>query len=204
MLLLAEGMELFAQAGGQMRPAGGGNAGAGGGAGGMVGGLACVGLYFLLIIVMIVVQIFFLLAMSRALKACKPRNRTMEPGQVWLVFIPLVGIVFFIMMLFKIPESLKNEYDDRRMRGDGDFGKTLGIWYLVTAFLCGPVGLVLWIMYWLKINSYTKELTGGKSSGGRISRDRDMEDFEEDEPPKRKRRARDDDDEDEDDRPRQR
>ena len=194
-MVLAQMGELFAQAG---RAGGAGAAGAdeAAGAGGMVGGLVCVGLYVALLVGLVIVQIFYLLSMSRALKAVAPRNRTMEPGQVWFVFIPIAGIIFAIMMLFKIPESIKNEYEDRGLRGDGDYGKTLALWYLITMFLCGPVGLVLWIMFWLKINSYTKELNeSSPRSGGRLRGGDDDED-------RPRPRRRDEDDDEDDDRPR--
>ena len=148
-----------------------------------VGYFVCIGVIF---IVSLILQIMFLLAMSRALAACSPENRTMEPGSVWLVFIPLAGIVFHIMMLFKVPESIQNEYRSRRLRGDDDFGKNAAIWYLVGAFVCAPVGLVFFFIFWSKISGYTKVLNG--SASGERSEDDD------DRP---RRRRRDDDDRDE-------
>lgn len=192
--MFADALMLFAQrrVGGAAPPpaADPGDAAAAGGV--LIGMLAC---YGLVIVAAIVVQIMFLLAMSRALKACKPRNREFEPGQVWFVLIPLVGIYFWVMMVLKVPESIANEYEDRGWRPDGDFGKNIGLWYLITSFVCGPVGLVLWIMFWLKISKYSKELASRKGGG---SRSRDEDDDEEDERPRRpKSRRRVDKDEDE-------
>lgn len=155
-----------------------------------VGVIAC---YGVVIVVAIIVQIFFLMTLSRALHACSERNRTMPPGQVWLSLIPLVGIVFFIMALFKVPDSIRNEYEDRGLRGDDDFGKNLAIWYIVTAFVCGIISPIFWIMYWVKIAGYTKEL---QSRAGR----RGYEDDDDDRPRRRSRRRRDDDEYDDDDR----
>jgi hypothetical protein len=163
-------------------------------AGGMIGFFVC---YGVILLASLVVSILFLLALYRALNACSPRNRTMEPGQVWLSLIPLVGIVFYIMAILKVPESLEREYRSRGMRDDGDYGKNLGIWFIVTSFVCPGVNVVLWIMYWVKISGLTKGLAGRPA--------RSDYDDEDDDRPRRRSSRRDDDDEDEDDdRPRRR
>ena len=178
-MLFADLMPLFAQARG-----GGPNAGDAAAAGFMAVFMI---IYFAFIVAMIVLSILFLLSMSKALSACSSRNRTMEPGQVWLSLIPLVGIVFYIMAIFKVPESFENEYRDRGLRGDGDFGKTLGIWFVITSFVCPGVNVILWIMYWAKISGHTKEL---------LSRSGREYDDEHDDRPRRRSRRRDDDDDD--------
>ena len=114
----------------------------------------------------------------------------MEPGQVWLCLIPIFGFVWTIIMILRIADSLKDEYYDRGLRGDGDFGKTLGIIYIVTSFFCGPVAIVCFIMYWVKIAGYTKALMA----------DPGEYDDEEDDRPRRRRRDEDDRDDDRDDR----
>ena len=126
-----------------------------------------VAFYAVAIIVGITISIFFYLTLSRCLKQIKPRNRTMEPGQVWLNFIPLFGLVWFILTILKISESLKNEYEDRGMRGDGDYGKLMGILFYASNFVCPCVSLILLILYWVKIAGYTKELKADSGSGGR-------------------------------------
>jgi ascorbate-specific PTS system EIIC-type component UlaA len=192
-MLFADLMPLFAQAGRQFNN-NGNQADPAAAIGGMIGVMVCVGVASL---VAIAVQIFFLLTLSRALQACSPRNQGMPPGQVWLSLIPLVGIVFFFMALFKVPDSLANEYRDRGLRGDGDFGKTMAIWYIVTAFVCGLISPIFLIMYWVKIAGYTKELQG---RAGRSE-------YEDDDRPRRRSSRRGDDgdgNDDEDDRPRRR
>jgi hypothetical protein len=210
----ADLLPLFAQVNNNFRPGGpgGGPVGPGGGPGGPGAppagpGAAEAGMmavfviaYIAFIVVMLGVSILFLLTMYRALNTCAPRNRTMEPGQVWFTFIPIAGVVFYIMAILKTPESLANEYHDRGLRGDGDFGKNLGLWFVITSFVCPGVNVIFWIMYWAKIAEHTKEL---KSGAGRY----DGYDDEDDRPRRRSRSRRDDDDTDEDDedyRPRRR
>ncbi len=171
-------MELFAQQG----RGGGADAAAG-----MFAGLLI--FYAIAIAIGLFIQIMFLLSMSRCLKQISRRNRQMEPGQVWLCLIPIFGFIWTIIMILRVADSLKDEYYDRGLRGDGDFGKTLGIVYIVSAFVCGIVAIICFIMYWVKIAGYTKAL---------------MESTDDDEDEDRPRRRRRDEDDDEDDRPRRR
>jgi len=41
---------------------------------------------------MIIPKIFYLLTLQNALKTISPQNRKMEPGKVWLLFIPLFSV----------------------------------------------------------------------------------------------------------------
>ena len=166
-----------------------------GDAAGAIGVLVC---YGVVIVVAIIIHIFFLLTLSRCLAQCSPRNRTMEPGAVWLNLIPLFNLVWMFITIFKLSDSLRNEYRDRGMRSDDpEFGKMMGILYMVFNFLCGFVALVFFIIYWIKIAGYKNELM----SHGRGGAEDDYDDG-----PRRGRRRRDEDDEydDEDDRPRRR
>lgn len=176
---------LFAQA--QKGP------GAGGADAGFLMGIMC--FYGVVIAVVLVIQIFFLLSLSRCLQQVAPRNRRIEPGQVWLNLIPLFNIVWLILTILRTAESLQNEYEDRDLRGDGDYGKTAGLVYYIGSLVCGPVGLVGFIMYWMKIAGYTREL---REAGGGYG---DYDDEYEDDRPRKKKKRRDeyeDDDYDDD------
>ncbi|MCU0705141.1 MAG: hypothetical protein MUF18_14305 [Fimbriiglobus sp.] len=203
-MMFADLMPLFAQAG-RMRGAGGPNdADAAAAAGSMM----CVfGVILVLSLAASVLAIMLLVAMYKALSECAPENRTMEPIQVWFTFIPLVGVVFFIMAFFKVPDSLANEYRARGMRGDGDFGKSSALWSVLGYFLCAPVGLVFWVIFMRKLFGYVKELQGGGSADDddRPARKRPSKYADDDDDrPRKRRRDDDDDDDDDDDRPRKR
>jgi len=115
----------------------------------------------------IAIQVMYLLTLSRALKNCDPRNRAMDPSHVWLNLIPLFGMVWIFITVNRIADSLADEYDDRRLRVDGDFGRNQGVMYNVM-FLLGIipyiggifsiVGLIMWILYWIKIAGYSRRL----------------------------------------------
>jgi len=154
-------------------------------------GIMCA--YGVVIVIAVVIQIFFLNTLSKCFKQIAPRNRSMEPGQVWLCLIPLFGTVWIILTILRLAESLEKEFRSRGLRGDGDFGKQSGLIYIISSFVCGCVAIVFWIIYWMKISGYTKELAAG--GGGRteqFGRENDRESDDEDRD--RRSRQRDDDD----------
>jgi hypothetical protein len=155
MLLLQAGA-LFAQANKQPPPPPD--------AGGVAAVLVC---YGVVIAVAIVVRVLFLLTLSRCLAQCSPRNRTMEPGLVWLNLIPLFDIVWMFVTIIKLSESLRNEYRDRGLpTDDPDFGQMMGILYMVFSLVCGLIGLIFFIMYWVKIAGFKNQLMGSGGMGG--------------------------------------
>jgi hypothetical protein len=180
-MILAQMFSLFAQAKKAAPPS---DAEVAGILGGVMLYFICIGVF---VIVMLVIQIMFLLNMSRTIAACKPRNRTVEPGAVWLAFIPLVGFIFHIIHLFKLPETLKNEYEDRGWDGDDDYSKTAAIIHLVVSFVFGCAAPITLIMLWMKHSQYKNELLSGRASSGRGRKG------------KAKRRPVDEDDEEDDD-----
>ena len=178
-----------------MRPAGqGGNGNAGQGADpAVMMGVMCA--YGVVIVIAIIIHIFFLNTLSKCFKQIAPRNRSMEPGQVWLSLIPLFGTVWIILTILRLAESLEKEYRSRGLRGDGDYGKQSGLIYIISSFVCGCVAVVFWIIYWMKISAYTKELASG---GGSRRRELDDEESESEEDYRDPRSQRRDDDADED------
>jgi hypothetical protein len=92
-----------------------------------MGVLVCV---FVVIAIAITIAILFCLTLQRTLTEVRERNRRMSPGLVWLYLIPLFNVFWSIYMVFKIAESLRNEFDYRGWRTEGEsFGKTVGgIW----------------------------------------------------------------------------
>jgi hypothetical protein len=173
---------------------------------------------FLLIV--LIIYIFFLLTLSKALSRCRPNKRTMEPGLVWLNLIPCFSLVWMFITVIRIAESLRREFRARGRTSDGDYGYSIGLtmcglnvasipisFVLGLIPIIGPilnlclniVELVLWIVYWVKIAGYSKQL---------LSRDFDddeednWDDEEHDRPRKRHDEDDDDDEDDEDDRPR--
>jgi hypothetical protein len=135
---------------------------------------------FILIVVAIglAIQIMYLLSLSKCFTRIAPRNRRMEPAMVWLNLIPCFSYIWIFFTTTKLADSLRSEFEDRRLQGDGDFGRSLGITYPILTLLgvipyigvlFGLAALVCWILYWVKIAGYSRQLaeSGGDPSGGR-------------------------------------
>ncbi len=112
--------------------------------------------------------IFYLLMLQGALKKCAPTSRTMEPGMVWLLLIPLVNLIWNFFVVTSVAKSLANEYARRGLpSAEPAPGQNIGMAMSVCACCCivpvlgalaGLANLVLWIVYWVRISEYSRNL----------------------------------------------
>ena len=128
----------------------------------VVFGFVCIGL-----IIGLTIQFFFCRTLNGCLKECSPRNRRMEPGQVFLNMIPLFGLIWIFITVNRMEESLQDEFDDRRLPRRDSYGKDKGLPYAICSalslipylgVLIGLVALVFFIMYWIKMSEIRAEL----------------------------------------------
>jgi hypothetical protein len=136
-------------------------------------------LWIIMIIVgmgMIVVYIFYLLTQSRILELCHPHTRTMNPGEVWMVFIPLFGIVWHFIMIGRIADSLAIEFRNRNIMVDEarpgyNSGLTAQILRVCTiiplvGIFIALVWVILLLMYWSKMRGYKNMLEQHNAQSG--------------------------------------
>lgn len=159
--------------------------GKGGGAdGGMVFALLLGCLQLVFAGLAIALAVYGLITVYRALNAVSPRNRDMEPGMIFLLFIPCFNLIWYILVVLRVASSLRKEFDDRGIREEGDFGQLLGLLGLVPC-----IGFIFQVMYILKIKAYTEQLTSGGKRRGKL------DDEDDDDRPRRGRRRDEDDEE---------
>jgi hypothetical protein len=124
--------------------------------------------YGAIYLVILVITVFYLLTLHRALGHCRPRNRKMEPGMVWLTLIPCFPLIWNFFIVNRIAESLRKEFRSRGMRMDGDGGQGIGTAMSVLQLLvCVPIVnycswmplFIIWILYWVKIAGYNQRLS---------------------------------------------
>ncbi|GMQ92055.1 MAG: hypothetical protein BMS9Abin11_1372 [Gammaproteobacteria bacterium] len=128
---------------------------------------------FMIVIVlaMIIAVIFFLLSLQKNLNAISESNRTMNPPMVWLNLIPLFNWGWMIYTAIKISESLEKEMTARNISFDAKPAYVLGLtfsimnatgilwsWIPILGLLIAIGLLVVWIMYWVQISKFTKQL----------------------------------------------
>lgn len=128
-------------------------------------------------VILLIPLIIFLLMLQKTLQRCAPENREMEPAHVWLSLIPVFNLYWQFIIVARVSGSLAKEFASRGIAVEPEPGKFLGIMTCILA-LCGwiPVlgiitslaGLVSWVMYWVKIAGYSKQL-GGPGEGTPIT-----------------------------------
>ena len=118
--------------------------------------------------VFVVIAVFYFGLLAGVLRKCSPSSRTMQPGLVWLLLIPLFNLVWNFIVVLAIADSLGNEFRLRNIPvEDPKPGKSIGIAMAVCQacgiiplvnILAGLASLVLWIVYWVKIAEYSRLL----------------------------------------------
>ena len=115
----------------------------------------------------IIPMIFYLLTIQKALQRCSPPNRSMDPGQVWLLLIPVFNLVYQFIVVSNVATSLGNEFRSRNLQKEPEPGKSIGLAYCILSvctiipflgFLTGIACLICWIIYWSKISNFSSDL----------------------------------------------
>lgn len=140
---------------------------------GMAAG-AIMAIVLVAVIIGLIPVIFYLINLQNTLKAVRPQNQKMPPGQVWLMFIPIFNIIWNFIMVQRIAESIKAEYDSRQLpckeeKPAYSIGLAMCIcnccgWIPILGALAGLGGLVLWIVYWIKTAEYKRDLQSLQAS----------------------------------------
>ena len=135
-----------------------------------------IGIMEILIIVValgsIIPGILYLVSLQSTLNEISIKNRRMQPGQVWLSLIPLFGLVWQFIMVSRIADSLRAEFDDRQIQiAELRPGYSVGLAYCVLftcsiipvlGFLTSIAGLICWIIYWVKTSDFRQKLIVSK------------------------------------------
>ncbi|MGL4598986.1 MAG: hypothetical protein ACRCYO_15820 [Bacteroidia bacterium] len=135
-------------------------------------GGAEIGIILIALLIGLIPAILYLLNLQQTMEQVHPNHRTMSPGSVWLIFIPLFGIIWNFIMIGHLGDSLANEYRRRNRPVDSERpGYSTGLWMAIMNIMgiiplfgaiFGLVGLVLFIIYWVKMAGYKNDL---KSAG---------------------------------------
>jgi hypothetical protein len=137
--------------------------------------LRSIGLPELLVVLVgliFVPAIFYLRTLQRAFERCSPESRTMSPGKVWLLLVPLFNLIWQFLVVTNLAKSLHNEFARRSLPSSESTpapGRLVGLAMCILTLvslvpLIAPVasiaGFVCWIVYWVKIANYSRILEG--------------------------------------------
>lgn len=131
----------------------------------MLGG-GCLIFALLLATISIVVLIFYILSMQKALDLAGAQHRKMDPPMVWLMLIPLFNLVWHFFVVKAVAESIQGWAGDSGIQV-GDAGYTIGLVACI-AYCCAivpilnilawPVSLVCFIIWWVKVAGFNKAM----------------------------------------------
>ncbi|MDD5347964.1 MAG: hypothetical protein PHT59_05060 [Candidatus Omnitrophica bacterium] len=125
------------------------------------------GVYALFLIALVVASVLYLLAIYKLLKKCSPESRAMEPAMVWLAFVPLFNLYWQFMIVINVAKTLDAEFKKRNINEAPMPGRDIGLAMCILGvisiipyigILTGIAGLVCFIIYWVKINGYSRKL----------------------------------------------
>ena len=118
----------------------------------------------LLLLVIVVPLIYFMLTLQNTLKVVEPQHRTMQPGNVWFMLIPIFSFVWSFFVVAAIADSCKAQLEQYGLYSQEKPTYKLGTaWALCLLFsivvrLLSIVSLILFIVYWIKVNELRKQL----------------------------------------------
>ena len=157
-------------------------------------GLGTVSCWGVLLLLSFILTLMYVAAEGRALTACGPRQRTLEPGLVWLNVVPVFHLFWKFWTAAQIAASLGREFDSRGLRTNFNFGRAAGALVPVVALvarfvfwvgqflarrageevemlllgsliLLGVVELVAMIAHWNQLNGFVKQLNESRPAG---------------------------------------
>src|SRR5690606_39828162 len=104
--------------------------------------------------------IFYLRSLHSTFSAISIENRQMDPGKVWLLLIPIFGIVWHFVVVRDLTESIRNEAISKGIPLK-ETRPAYHIGFAMCVLSCliflpwvGVAVLVCWIIYWVKIVEY--------------------------------------------------
>jgi hypothetical protein len=123
---------------------------------------------FFVLALFLIPYILYLITLQNTLKLCAPHNRTLTPGLVWLVLIPLFGHIWYFIVVNRMADSIAAELRQRNVPSrEQRPGYSVGIALCILSVcsmipvlggLCSLAALVCWIIYWVRIHNYKKML----------------------------------------------
>jgi hypothetical protein len=112
--------------------------------------------------------IFYGRTLSRTLNKCSRLSRALEPGVLWLLFLPFVNLLWNFIVVLGMANSLKNEFSFRNTTiAEPAPGRMVGIAMSVCGvctlipnlgIAAGLAQLVFCLLYWVKISEFSRML----------------------------------------------
>jgi len=116
--------------------------------------------------------VFYLITLQSTFKSISKENRRMHPGYVWLLHIPLFGLVWHFIVVIKLSDSIQAEADRKNIsiseaRPAYNIGLAMCIlscivWIPVIKAFAAFALIICWVVFWVRINDYKNRLIMGR------------------------------------------
>lgn len=131
------------------------------------------GIWCILFVIAFAALVAFLAATVRVLTRVEPENRRMDPGLVWLNLIPFFNLIWMVVTIERVGESIRNEFMARGQHKKSEaYGKTAGLAFVVLWGIGVPFAdsgtpcalvfwffaFIYWVVYWAQISGYARRL----------------------------------------------
>lgn len=134
---------------------------------------------FMILAPLIIVGILYVLSLSKLLKNISPENRSMNPGLVWLLFVPILNFIWHFVVVLNVTRSTEKEFAKLGINEQTNSARTIGLvasiaWTLpliinkffdramslmiLLTMFASIVTVVTFIMFWVKTSSFNKKL----------------------------------------------
>jgi hypothetical protein len=127
-----------------------------------------IGIAAFVLLLMLVPYCLYLYNLQKFMEEISPENRTINPQYVWLLLIPLFGTVYHFIVVEKVSQAIKLEFESRKITlHDPKAGYNMGLAMCILSAVsvlplcCGLTSLgwlVCWIIYWVQLNEFRKQL----------------------------------------------
>jgi hypothetical protein len=115
-------------------------------------------------VLLLIACVFYILTLQSTLNSISINNRKMAPNQVWLLLIPIFGLVWHFFIIRDMASSIHDEAVNRNIQlNELKPAYNIGLAMCIVSCLFFVPGafiatLVLWILYWVKISGYKNQL----------------------------------------------
>lgn len=124
------------------------------------GAAAGIGMAFVLVVILIAlaIELLILYLFYGAASQIPEEHQKVSPVMVWLFVVPLVNIVMLFIVFPGIAKGFQSYFASQNRTDVGDCGASLAMWFIVSAFLCPPVNLVILIILLMKFRGLASEI----------------------------------------------
>ena len=136
-----------------------------------------VGVYIAVIAACVIIGLAIAIVIAVLLAGCYSRipqqYREMEPGMVYLMLIPCFNLVWVFFVTLRLSRSFQKYFAAHGRSDVGDCGYQIGLWYSICVvasivpcvqYVAGPAGLVLLIIYLVKVTGLKNQIPLGAAS----------------------------------------